>query len=62
MSNRTYYYAIITGVIIGILFSIVAVIVKDAVLFHINCDDTVVQTFSGDRYCISQTILEGGDQ
>lgn len=60
--NKQTTLAIITGVIIGILFSIVAVIVKDAVRFHINCDDTVVQTFNGDRYCIDQTILEGGDQ
>lgn len=59
MSNRNYYYTIIGGVIIGILLSIVAVIVKDAVRFHIECDKTVVQTFNGDRYCIDSNLLKG---
>jgi hypothetical protein len=59
MSTRNYYYTVIGGVIIGIVLSILSVIVKDLVQFHIKCDGTVVQTFSGDRYCIDPTILEG---
>jgi|LauGreDrversion4_2_1035121.scaffolds.fasta_scaffold5294172_1 hypothetical protein len=51
---------LLLGVLFGILLSVCAVVVKDAIVFRINCDGVTVSEWSGDRHCIDQSILEGG--
>jgi hypothetical protein len=59
-TNRDNYILLFFGVVLGVAVTALSIIVKDEIVYHNNCDGTVVKTFSGDRYCINPTILEGG--
>ncbi len=58
MSKRD-WATFVVGLIIGILLAIVAVLVKDTIVFHNQCDGVVVQKDWGGygRYCIDPAVL-----
>jgi hypothetical protein len=49
---------IIIGIIIGVLLSFVAVLVKDDIRFHAECDGKVVSDWNGHNYCVDPSILD----
>lgn len=53
-----YYFTLAAGIIIGILIAIVAVMAKDEIRFHANCDGTVVSTWTGADYCVDPSVLD----
>lgn len=53
---------LLCGIVIGLLLAMAAVMVKDTIVFHSNCDGVVVKkdsSFSTKMYCIDPGALEG---
>jgi hypothetical protein len=57
MKNRDNLHIII-GIIVGILLSMIAVLVKDEIRFHAECDGKVVSDWNGKNYCVDPSILD----
>lgn len=54
-NNRDNYTLLFLGLLLGIAVSALSVMMKDAIVFRINCDGVTVSDWSGDRYCINPT-------
>jgi hypothetical protein len=58
--NKRDWGTLAFGVLIGTMLTILAVMVKDTIRFHAQCDGVVAsKEFSTDRYCIDPAVLEG---
>jgi hypothetical protein len=49
---------IVIGIIIGVLLSFIAVIVKDEIRYYAECDGKVVSDWNGKNYCVDPSILD----
>lgn len=58
--NKRDWATLAFGIFFGVMLAVIAIMVKDTIVFHANCDGVVVsQDLSTDRYCVDPAVLEG---
>lgn len=55
--NKNNYLILLVGALFGVLLTICGVVIKDTIVFRIQCDGIAVQTWNGDNYCINPTTM-----
>lgn len=60
--NKRDWATLAFGIFFGVMLAVIAVLVKDTIRFHAQCDGVVVsKDFGGgtNLYCIDPAVLEG---